>query len=54
MVEASEIAARLAQAPVQPRPRRGYRALYARTVQQAHLGCDFDFLRAAGEDGPQG
>lgn len=26
-------------------PKRGYRALYARTVQQAPLGCDFDFLR---------
>lgn len=25
---------------------RGYRGLYERHVNQAHLGCDFDFLRA--------
>ncbi len=29
--------------------RRGYRGLYERRVNQAHLGCDFDFLTA---DGP--
>ena len=28
--------------------RRGYRGLYERRVNQAHLGCDFDFLTAEG------
>ena len=28
--------------------RRGYRALYARSVNQAHEGADFDFLTASG------
>ncbi|KAF1955142.1 dihydroxy-acid and 6-phosphogluconate dehydratase [Byssothecium circinans] len=28
--------------------RRGYRGLYERTVNQAHLGADFDFLTASG------
>jgi dihydroxy-acid dehydratase len=28
--------------------RRGYRGLYEREVNQAHLGCDFGFLTAAG------
>jgi dihydroxy-acid dehydratase len=27
---------------------RGYRGLYGRRVNQAHLGCDFDFLTAEG------
>lgn len=27
---------------------RGYRGLYMRSVNQAHLGADFDFLTAAG------
>ncbi len=43
---ADTIAQRLAQLP--PRPpayTRGYGQLYLRHVQQAHLGCDFDFLR---------
>jgi len=44
LVPASEIAARLAaHAPPEP-PARGYRALYARHVGQAPLGCDLDFL----------
>ncbi|KAK7463060.1 hypothetical protein VKT23_007646 [Stygiomarasmius scandens] len=30
--------------------RRGYRGLYERRVNQAHLGCDFDFLTAAGPE----
>jgi dihydroxy-acid dehydratase len=30
-------------------PARGYRRLYADHVLQADLGCDFDFLRAAGD-----
>jgi dihydroxy-acid dehydratase len=29
---------------------RGYRNLYNRHVEQAHRGCDFDFLRGADED----
>ena len=28
--------------------RRGYRGLYERSVNQAHLGADFDFLTASG------
>ncbi|KAJ4504337.1 hypothetical protein HRR83_009499 [Exophiala dermatitidis] len=31
--------------------RRGYRGLYEREVNQAHLGCDFDFLTAQGPGG---
>lgn len=35
------------------RTRRGYRGLYERSVNQAHLGADFDFLTAVGAgDGP--
>jgi dihydroxy-acid dehydratase len=29
---------------------RGYRHLYNRHVEQAHRGCDFDFLRGADEE----
>ncbi|PKS08168.1 hypothetical protein jhhlp_005444 [Lomentospora prolificans] len=29
---------------------RGYRGLYERNVNQAHKGCDFDFLRAEGPE----
>ena len=29
---------------------RGYRGLYMRSVNQAHRGADFDFLRAEGPD----
>ncbi|MCO4864642.1 dihydroxy-acid dehydratase [Cupriavidus sp. WGlv3] len=29
---------------------RGYRNLYNQHIEQAHLGCDFDFLRGANED----
>ena len=35
-----------------PRYRRGYGALYAEHVTQAHEGCDFDFLET-GEDTPE-
>ncbi|EXJ76412.1 dihydroxy-acid dehydratase [Cladophialophora psammophila CBS 110553] len=31
--------------------RRGYRGLYEREVNQAHLGCDFGFLTAQGPSG---
>jgi dihydroxy-acid dehydratase len=37
----------------QPPPRthvRGYRKLYDQHVEQAHLGCDFDFLRGADKE----
>ena len=37
------------QAP-QPRHNRGYRSLYSRHNEQAHRGCDFDFLRGAEKD----
>jgi L-arabonate dehydrase len=45
LVEANEIARRLAERPAAPDlPRRGYRRMYASHVLQAHEGCDFDFL----------
>ena len=45
LVSEEELAARRARW-VRPAPRygRGYGALYAERVTQAHLGCDFDFL----------
>jgi dihydroxy-acid dehydratase len=49
LVEDAEIRRRLAGHAPPPRPRRGYKALYRRTVLQAPEGCDFDFLVAAGE-----
>jgi dihydroxy-acid dehydratase len=51
LVSAEEMAQRLAALP--PRPathKRGYRVMYARSVEQAHKGCDFDFLRGADAD----
>jgi len=36
---------RAQQPPAAPLPRRGYERLYLRSIQQAHLGADFDFLR---------
>jgi dihydroxy-acid dehydratase len=47
LVPAEEIARRLANIAPPPVPKRGYRNLYRRSVLQAPLGCDFDFL--AGE-----
>lgn len=48
LVAAAEVQRRLSCVSDQTvQPARGYRALYQRHVQQAHLGCDFDFLRAA-------
>ncbi|MGY3591863.1 dihydroxy-acid dehydratase [Bradyrhizobium sp. USDA 4341] len=44
MVEADEIARRLASFEPPPEPQRGYKALYRRAVTQAPQGCDFDFL----------
>ena len=51
LVDGEELARRRDkwQAPA-ARHSRGYRALYTRHVEQAHRGCDFDFLRGADED----
>jgi dihydroxy-acid dehydratase len=50
LVAANEIARRREQwKPAPPRYERGFGALYAKHVTQAHLGCDFDFLQAGGE-----
>jgi dihydroxy-acid dehydratase len=49
-VDDATIAARLAEwAPPNRHYGRGYAQLFARHIQQAHLGCDFDFL-----GGPRG
>ena len=39
-----EVIRRLTHWTPPPPPRRGYKALYRRSVQQAPDGCDFDFL----------
>jgi dihydroxy-acid dehydratase len=44
LVEKKEIIQRLAEHKVPEAPSRGYSALYQRSVTQAPLGCDFDFL----------
>ncbi|MYI41736.1 MAG: dihydroxy-acid dehydratase, partial [Chloroflexi bacterium] len=45
-VDAAELAGRRAEwRPPQPAHTRGYGQLYLRHVNQAPLGCDFDFLR---------
>ncbi len=44
LVPPDEIARRLEGFKTPPVPKRGYRALYRRTVLQAPQGCDFDFL----------
>ena len=50
LVEASELARRSEGWKPQPAHyQRGFGALYAAHVTQAHLGCDFDFLHAGGE-----
>ena len=48
LVEEVEIARRLAAVRPPPVPKRGYKALYRRSVLQAPEGCDFDFLTAEG------
>jgi dihydroxy-acid dehydratase len=45
LVNPRELDARRAQSPALPAVARGYAWLYQQTVQQAHLGADFDFLR---------
>ena len=49
LVDEAEIARRLADHQPPPAPKRGYKALYRRTVTQAPEGCDFDFLIGDGE-----
>ncbi|KST61669.1 dihydroxy-acid dehydratase [Methylobacterium sp. GXS13] len=51
LVDEAEIAGRLADHQPPPAPKRGYKALYRRTVTQAPQGCDFDFLIGDGEPG---
>lgn len=48
LVDAAEIARRVAARPPAAAPARGYRRLYAEHVLQADAGCDFDFLRPPG------
>src|SRR5262245_24145559 len=45
LVDERELARRRAELPKPSKPDRGYERLYLDHVQQAHLGCDFDFLR---------
>jgi dihydroxy-acid dehydratase len=46
LVDAQELEARRRKSsPFRAPPERGYERLYHDHVQQAHLGCDFDFLR---------
>jgi dihydroxyacid dehydratase/phosphogluconate dehydratase len=54
LVADKEIAARRAKW-VKPDAKfgRGYGALYAERVTQAHLGCDFDFLEPSAESGEE-
>src|SRR3569833_2869807 len=44
LVDAAEIARRLAAHQPAMAPQRGYAALYQKSVTQAPQGCDFDFL----------
>ncbi|MEO5951391.1 MAG: dihydroxy-acid dehydratase, partial [Chloroflexia bacterium] len=45
-VNATELEERLAAlTPRKPQYTRGYGSLFLKHVEQAHLGCDFDFLR---------
>jgi len=54
MVDDEELARRRA-AWIAPKPRypRGFGAMYAAHVTQAHLGCDFDYLETADEAVPE-
>jgi dihydroxy-acid dehydratase len=51
LVDPAEVARRLAAFQPPPVPARGYKALYRRTVTQAPLGCDFDFLAGTPDGG---
>jgi dihydroxy-acid dehydratase len=48
LVDEVELSKRRAQIRSAPLPTRGWAGLYARSVQQAGLGCDFAFLTEAG------
>jgi dihydroxy-acid dehydratase len=48
LVDEPELSKRRASFARSPLPNRGWAGLYARFVQQAGLGCDFDFLTAGG------
>ena len=56
LAERQKILLGIAEVPAQPsvlterKTRRGYRGLYERSVNQAHLGADFDFLTACGPE----
>lgn len=52
LVEPEEVAQRLARHSPPPVPKRGYKALYRRSVTQAPEGCDFDFLAGAAPERP--
>lgn len=45
LIDENEMAARSKKFKRPPLPDRGWARLYARSVQQANLGCDLDFLR---------
>jgi dihydroxy-acid dehydratase len=49
-VDESELALRRTNLKLQNGPVRGYARLYAEHIMQADAGCDFDFLRLAGDD----
>jgi dihydroxy-acid dehydratase len=46
-VDDEELARRRQTWKAPPPKTRGYRKLYEEHVEQAHRGCDFDFLRGA-------
>lgn len=48
LVEDSELSRRRALVKMPVLPQRGWAGLYARAVQQADLGCDFEFLTQGG------
>jgi dihydroxyacid dehydratase/phosphogluconate dehydratase len=48
-VSESELQARRSKwKPPKPQALRGYQALFAQHVTQAHLGCDFEYLTGSG------
>lgn len=51
LVDGREVARRLAERRPPSVPKRGYKALYRRSVLQAPDGCDFDFLTGEGPSG---
>jgi dihydroxy-acid dehydratase len=50
LVDDAELAQRRKAWIAPTTPKRGYAKLYARSVQQADRGCDFDFLTGIGDD----